>query len=113
MSIKLSELYEIAVRKGIAEDKRAADDIEKLLGREREAFDKLDEADKEFFDTEKLTNPYSDTRICVGDPDTEIRGLVVGIDMEVGEVLLADVVRRGGYLALPPPHRWVSAAGAI
>jgi putative NIF3 family GTP cyclohydrolase 1 type 2 len=32
----------------------------------------------------------------VGDPDQEIRGLVVGIDMEVGEVLLADRLREKG-----------------
>ncbi len=49
-----------------------------------------------FYDTEKLTNPYSDTRICAGDADTEIRGLLVGIDMEVGEVLLADRLAREG-----------------
>jgi hypothetical protein len=26
-----------------------------------------------------------------------------------GELLLGDVVRLGGYFALPPPHRWFSA----
>jgi len=26
-----------------------------------------------------------------------------------GELLLGDVVRRGGYFALAPPHRWFSA----
>ena len=52
--------------------------------------------DVPFFDAEKLTNPYSDTRICAGDSDSEIRGLLVGIDMEVGEVLLADRLREKG-----------------
>ena len=64
--------------------------------RHRKAYDKLDEDDKEFFDTEKLVNPYADTRICAGDPEAEIRGLIVGVDMEVGEVLLADRLREKG-----------------
>jgi hypothetical protein len=62
----------------------------------REAYDKLDEADRAFFDTERFTNPYADTRICAGDPDAEVRGAIVGIDMEVGEILLADRLRRDG-----------------
>jgi len=96
VSIKLGEIYDIAVHKGMVEDKRPLEDIEMFLEREQKAFDKLDESDKPFFDTEKLTNPYSDTRICLGDRDTEIRGLIVGIDMEVGEVLLADRLREKG-----------------
>ena len=96
MSIRLGEIYDIAVHKGMVEDKRPLEDIEKLLEKEQEAYDKLDESDRPFFDTEKFKNPYSDTRICLGDSDTEIRGLIVGIDMEVGEVLLADRLREKG-----------------
>jgi hypothetical protein len=94
--VKLSEIYDVCVQTGIKADARDHAEIDRTLNAQRRAYDKLDEADKAFFDTEKLVNPYADTRICAGDPDAEIRGLLVGIDMEVGEVLLADRLREKG-----------------
>jgi len=94
--LKLSDLYDICVKQGIAADARGAAEIERVLAEERKAFDKLDDADKAFYDAEKLINPYSDTRIACGDRDAEIRGLLVGIDMEAAEVLLADRLREKG-----------------
>jgi hypothetical protein len=94
--VKLGEIYKIAVNKGMAEDPRDRAELERVLTQNRKTYEKLDEDERAFFDTEKLTNPYSDTRICVGDPDTEIRGMLVGVDMEVGEVLLADRLRERG-----------------
>lgn len=94
--MKLSRLYEICVATGIAADARNRTEIDRMLAQKKVAFDKLDHEDQEFFDAEKLTNPYADTRICVGDPDTEIRGLIVGIDMETAEVMLADRLREKG-----------------
>ncbi len=96
MSIKLRDMYRIAVEKGMAEDQRDQSELDRVLAQVKHAYDKLDDAEKEFFDAEKLTNPYADTRICAGDPETEIRGLIVGVDMEVGEVLLADRLREKG-----------------
>jgi hypothetical protein len=91
--MKLGEIYRIAVEKGMAEDARGAEELERTLAVTKQDFDKLDEDDKPFFDAEKLTNPYADTRVCVGEPDTEVRGMLVGIDMEVGDVMLADRLR--------------------
>ncbi len=96
MSIRLQDLYRIVVEKGIAEDARDRAEIDRVLAAAKKAYDKLDEDEREFFDTEKLTNPYADTRISAGDPDLKVRGLLVGIDMEVGEVLLADRLRDKG-----------------
>jgi hypothetical protein len=89
-------MYRIAVEKGMREDVRTTEELQQVLVQARKEYDKLDEADKEFFDQERFENPYSDTRICAGDADQEIRGLAVGIDMEVGEVLLADRLREKG-----------------
>lgn len=94
--IKLKDMYRIAVEKGMSEDQRDKAELDRVLEQARQAYDKMDEAEKEFFDAEKLSNPYSDTRICAGDPELEIRGLIVGVDMEVGEVLLADRLREKG-----------------
>jgi putative NIF3 family GTP cyclohydrolase 1 type 2 len=94
--VKLRQIYESCVSTGIAYDPRDRSEIDHVLAEAKKAYEKCDEADKPFYDTEKLNNPYSDTRICAGDPDAEIRGLLVGVDMEVGEVLLADRLRERG-----------------
>lgn len=96
MTVRLSDIYRIAVEKGMAEDKRDAEELEAVLETVEKAYQKMDDADKAFFDTEKLTNPYVDTRINAGDPDLEVRGLLVGIDMESAEVVLADRLREKG-----------------
>lgn len=94
--MKLSEIYRIAYSAGMRVDPRSAEELERVLAANRTAYDKLDDDEKEFFDVAKLDNPYADTRICVGDPDMEVRGLMVGIDVEVGEVVLADRMRERG-----------------
>lgn len=96
--MKLADFYRICIETGIANDARDRSEIDRVLAEARKAYDKLDAPDQEFFDTEKLTNPYADTRICAGDPDTEIRGLLVGVDMETPEVLLADRLRDKGAM---------------
>lgn len=94
--MRLREIYDACVKAGIAADERGQAEIDRVLAENQRAYDRLDDDDKPFFDAEKLTNPYADTRICAGDPDMEIRGMLVGIDMEAAEVLLADRLRDKG-----------------
>lgn len=47
---------------------------------------------------------YPDTAILYGRPDTEIKRILVGIDMEVAELLLADKIRQDGGLDLVLAH---------
>jgi hypothetical protein len=94
--VKLKELYAICVETGVEYDSRGREEIDRVLAENKKAFDKLEADEREFFDTEKFTNPYSDTRICAGDPDDEIRGAIVGVDMETSEVVLADRLRERG-----------------
>ena len=94
--MKLKDIYRIAVDAGISADARGRAEIDRVLAQAAKSYDKLEDDEKVFFDSEKLANPYADTRICAGDPETEIRGMIVGVDMEVGEVLLADRLRERG-----------------
>ena len=80
--MRLKDIYRIAVETGIAADERDRAEIDRVLAEAKKSYDKLDEDEKPFFDTEKLTNPYADTRICEGDPETDVRSMLVGIDME-------------------------------
>lgn len=94
--MKLSKLYDFVVREGMAADPRGKEAITKAFARVKREYEALKEKDKEFFDKEKLTNPYADTRILNGDGAAEIKKALVGVDMEVGEVLLADRLKEKG-----------------
>lgn len=94
--MKIKDIYTRAVHRGIELDPRGKAEVEKELKRGKKEFDELKEKDQKNFDLENLTNPYPDTRILYGDPEREVRGALVGIDMEVGEVLLADRLRSSG-----------------
>lgn len=94
--MKLHDIYRTCVEAGMEADPRSADELRRVLAEAKRAYEKLDDAEKAFYDTERLTNPYADTRIACGDPDLEARGLLVGVDMEAAEALLADRLRERG-----------------
>jgi len=94
--MRLGDIYRTAVDAGIEADARSREEIDLFLAAAARELDDLSDDAKRFFDGERLTNPYDDTRICAGEPDLEVRGLITGIDMEVGEVLLADRLRERG-----------------
>ncbi len=88
--MKLKEIYEIAIREGVKADLRGKRQIQKHLLGQKKAYRKTGLSRRRFFDKESLYNPYADTRILCGDPDREIKRILVGIDIGVGELLLAD-----------------------
>ena len=100
--MRLREVYDVAIKAGIAADPRGQAGVDRLLEQARKDYDALAEDKRWEFDTEALTNPYADTRILLGDPETEVKSMLVGIDLEVGEVLLADTLRARGV-------RWTSS----
>jgi putative NIF3 family GTP cyclohydrolase 1 type 2 len=94
--MKLKTMYEMAYRAGIAADPRGREGVDRVLKRTKKEFDDLPEHRRWEFDQETLANPYADTRILVGDGEEEIKKILVGIDMEVGEILLAETLRGKG-----------------
>ena len=94
--MRLREIYETAVRMGIEADPRGKDGVDEFLQRARKRYEALSAELKEYVDPEDLTNPFNDTRIYVGDPETEVKTLLGGIDMNTGEVVLADRLREKG-----------------
>lgn len=88
--MKFSEIYKTAIQLGIKNDPRGKAEVEKALAKTKAEFDELKKKEKDEFDQDKLVNPYSDSRILTGDPKKEVQRALVGIDIEVGEVLLAD-----------------------
>ncbi|MDP2682865.1 MAG: NGG1p interacting factor NIF3 [Deltaproteobacteria bacterium] len=103
--MKIKDIYAKAVRRGIELDPRGKDQVEAELKRVKKDFDELKEDKKKDFDKERLINPYADTRILYGEPDRDVKAVLVGIDMEVGEVLLADRLKsKSRYIDLVISH---------
>ena len=94
--MKLKDIYNLAFKRGIAYDPRGKEVVAKELERVRKRYEKLTSIEKNEFDKEKLENPYADTRILYGRGQEEVRSILVGIDIEVGEVLLADYLSTKG-----------------
>lgn len=94
--MKIKEIYEIALKKGMAADPRGEAEVAKILQKNRKDYEDLKESEKKEFDYESLNNPYSDTRILYGDGERDVKCVLAGIDIEVGEVLLADRLREKG-----------------
>jgi len=94
--VKLSEIYKLFIELGMDNDPRPRKELEEGLAKVRKEYKDLKAEDKKFFDEERLNNPYADTRILAGDPDSEISTVLAGIDMETGEVLLAEALRQRG-----------------
>jgi hypothetical protein len=94
--MKLRDIYKKAIEIAIENDPRGRDIVLKDLEHRKKDLEDIKPDEKEFFDKESLQNPYSDSRILYGTDDEEIKGVLVGIDIEVGEVLLADSLRSRG-----------------
>lgn len=86
----IQEIYDLAIDMGIKADPRGAEKVTAYLKKRKKDFDELPERKKRFFDSEYLTNPYSDSRILFGDPKMQVKKVLAGIDAETAEVLMVD-----------------------
>lgn len=94
--MKLRTIYELAVKKGMREDQRPKKVIEDEFKNARKEYRKAKGVDKRTFDKERFKNPYADTRILNGSGNEDIKTVMVGIDVGVPELLLADRLREKG-----------------
>lgn len=92
----LQQIYDLALDMGKKADPRGEKHVDNLLVKLKKEYEELPEKKKKYFDKETLTNPYSDTRILFGDPKITIKKILVGIDADASEVLLADSLNSKG-----------------
>ncbi len=91
--LTVQKIYDLAIALGIDSDPRGKTFVKRQLQKQNEAYTKMSDADKKYFDVEYLTNPYSDTRILyTPSPDHAVKKLFAGIDCNESEILLADRV---------------------
>jgi putative NIF3 family GTP cyclohydrolase 1 type 2 len=94
--MKLSSLYKKAISVGIENDPRGMDVVVKEIEYTKKRFEDMKPKEKNSFDIESLENPYSDSRLLVGSGDEEISNIMIGIDIDVGEITLAEILRGKG-----------------
>jgi len=87
MTIK--EIYNLAINLGIKADFRGQEGVQKFLDNKKKKLEKLPEKEKLDFDQEAIENPYLDSRIYNISQDKEIKKVLVGIDIDPAELLLA------------------------
>ena len=87
--MKLGEIYELFIKKGLEKDPRTRAGLKRELARVKKEYSKLKPQDKKYFDKERLKQPYADTRILFGDKNKEIRTIMVGVDIDSSEILTA------------------------
>ena len=83
----------------MSKDPRAEAEVKKVLSDANEAYEKLEDDRKDLFDTERLWNPYTDSRfsaLAEESKDIDVTKVMWGIDIGTGEVLLADRLREKG-----------------
>lgn len=97
--MKPSEIFEKCIERGLMSDPRGFAAVRDKLEERKKDYDKLDEKDKEFFDTSTLTNPYADSRMLFkAEEEKDVKKVLVGIDIEGPEILLAKEI--GADLAI-------------
>jgi len=93
--MKLADIFKEAIKFGIKMDPRGGAEVNAKLKAEKKKFETLSAQEKKYYDGEKLENPYADSRI-IYDNGSRVKSVITGIDMEVGEILLADRLREKG-----------------
>jgi len=87
--MKIQDIQTLAVKMGVEADFRGKEGVQKLLDRKKVQFQKLSLQEQEEFDKEALINPYMDSGVMHVAEDKEIKRVLVGIDIEPAEILLA------------------------
>lgn len=87
----IQQIFDLAIKLGTKNDLRGEKRIKEILAKTKEKYEKMSAKEKECFDSDKLTNPFSDSRVLYlpKDKNKKIKKVLVGIDMEGPELLLA------------------------
>ena len=85
----IREILDLAIKMGIDSDLRPKKQIENKLKRLKDQYEKLTEEEKEFFDKDRLENPYMDSQIHFDSGIKDIKKVMVGVDIDSAELMIA------------------------
>lgn len=102
----IQQIYDLALKMGLKADPRGQAGVKRHLAKVKKYFESLSAEEKKYFDQSKFTDPYADSNVHLADkPSAEVRGVLVGVDIGVGELLLAEELRdRGEKIDLVMAH---------
>lgn len=93
----IQQIYDLALKMGLKADPRGESGVKKYLAKIKKQYEALPAGEKKYFDQTKLVDPYADSSIHLADkPSAEVRGIMVGVDIGVSELLLAEELRDRG-----------------
>ncbi len=84
----VKDVWHLAIEKAKSDDLRGKQAVEKVLKRQQKIYDDLSEKEQENFNVELLDNPYPDS-VILYDNGNEVNKIMVGIDIDISELLLA------------------------
>ena len=87
--MNVQEIYKLAIELGIKNDFRPKKQVEDILKRAKDKYEKLSKEEKEIFDKERLVNPYMDSRIHFDGGSKTIKKVMAGIDIDSSELMVA------------------------
>jgi len=101
------EIYNLAIKMGIENDPRGKKEIAEILADIKKDYKELPKKKQSEFDKEKFVNPYSDSRFLVGDKKKKVKRVLVGVDIDTDEVLLARELERQKKKTCPEQSRGI------
>lgn len=95
--MNIQQIYDLALKMGMNADYRGEKGIKRYLARIKKQYQSLPIEEKKYFDQTKLVDPYADSSIHLVDKsETEVKIILAGIDIGVGEVMLATQLQERG-----------------
>lgn len=94
--MNIQQIFDLGVKMAIAADPRGKKGVDKYLAHIKQEYNDLKPFDKEFFDVQKLNNPYPDSFVHIDDGRKEVKRILAGIDIDSPEILLASQLNERG-----------------
>ena len=94
MTIK--EIFNLAIKTGVENDPRGCAEVARILRENKKSYDELPKKKQTEYDKDKFVNPYSDSRILTKIDERKVKRVLVGVDIDSAEVVLAKELERSG-----------------
>jgi len=112
--MKLDRIFRKMIEVGRRAGWRDDATFEAQLADRRREYETLVGTAKEFYDHERLWNPFGCSRISSGDPEIDVRGMAVGINCTLADIVYVEQQReRGRRIDAFLAHHGIPPAGTI
>lgn len=107
----VQQIFDLGLTLAISADPRGKALVEKRLKRTKKEYEEMKPKDREYFDIDRLKNPYPDCAVHVDDEKTKVKRVLAGIDISSSDILLASQLNeRGKQIDLVISHHPVGKA---